>query len=400
MKIGVCCFEDDRDPEGGWASIDGSEATWVAGPQDLDSEVLWVTNLPYLTHRKLNLAAEGNVFDTQYFRTQIANIGVEMGIDHDLKALAEFCSMTFQRVHRLGKEHLDIDLSSPGYRYHKTASYSLIPDFARQQPTGTSTADILDAIKHSTQANQAMSGVQRPKGAQSVSLTFPRHSYGKWLLSLPLPSEQRWTVVKQRENSTKFGVENGKALRNTATVIDRLNTIGEKNALFLRVTVHSMDKFYKGFASFSAGEKYTRRWATLPEILELARYAKLSINGGYSCKLSTSPLVPEEIFGESDMSYARGLLIENAWSALACPITTQEGPRQTMLSAYLRAYDRIACGRAAAQLASEGFIVGSYSMGRVVIFLRPGEASRAAKKALEIGLMPPIGFLNSKGEAS
>ena len=395
MTIGVCCFENTNDPESGWASVEGQEAEWVNGIGDLNDQVLWVTNLPFLTHRKLNLASKGNIFDTQYFRTAIDNIGSEMGIQSDLKTLSEFCSREFKIVADMGEKYLDISLMNPGYRYHKTASYQLLPDYVRQQPSGINSADIIEAMNHSTQANQAMSGLKRPAGAQPVGLLFPRHVYGKWLLSLPMPGENKWKVVKQRENSTKFGVEGGKVLRNTASVLERLNEIGEKNALFLRVSVHSMDKFYQNFASFSAGEKYIRRWATLPEVLELARIAKISINGGYMCKLSESPIISDSIFGQSDMSFARGLLIENVISALASPVSNQNGSRQTMLSAYLRAYDRIACGRAAAKLASEGFVVGSYSMGRIVVFMRPGEGRRLAQKALEIGLMPPMGFLNS-----
>lgn len=399
MKIGVCCFDDIDDAESGWASVSGGDADRVSGPGDLSSNVLWVTNLPYFSHQKLNLRMSGNIFDEQYFRTKVSQIGVENGIESSPKELAEFCSRIFQKVAELGRSHFGIDLSSPGYRYHKTMSYGLIPDHARRQPEGRNSAEIMEAISHSTQANQAMSGVKRPSGSSAISLVFPRHAYGQWLLGLPLPIGTKWVTVKQKENSTKFGVEQGQKLRNTTAVVERLAGYGEKNAMFLRTRVLSMEPFYRNFAAFGSGEKIMRRWATLPEVLELSRYAKISIEGGYMCPLGAVEEVPSEVFGYSDMSYARGLLIENIWAALASPITVQSGSRRTALEAYLRAYDRIACGRAAAHMARRGFVVGSYSMGRVVVFLRPGEGERVAKAALDVGLLPPMGYLNSTEES-
>lgn len=399
MKIGVCCFDDTDDAESGWASVSGESAERVSGPSDLASNILWVTNLPYFSHQKLNLRMSGNIFDDQYFRTKVSQIGIENGIESDLKSLSEFCSGIFHKVVAMGAEHFGVDLSSPGYRYHKTMSYGLIPEHARRQPEGRNSAEIMEAISHSTQANQAMSGVKRPAGSSAISLVFPRQAYGKWMLELPLPVSSKWVTVKQKENSTKFGVEQGQRLRNTSAVVERLTSYGETNAMFLRTRVLSMEPFYRNFASFGSGEKIMRRWATLPEVLELSRYAKISIEGGYMCPLGDHDLVPEDVFGESDMSYARGLLIENVWAALASPVTVQSGAKRTVIEAYLRAYDRIACGRAAAHMARRGFVVGSYSMGRVVVFLRPGEGEKVARAALDIGLLPPMGYLNESEES-
>jgi len=394
VKIGVCCFDDINDAEYGWASISGGEAQRVSGPNELDSSIPWVTNLPYMAHKKLNMGASGNILDEQYFRTKISQIGLENGIDSDKRALAEFASLIFQKVADLGLEHFGIDMTSPGYRYHKTASYNMIPAYARNIPEDRNSAEIVEAIDHSTQANQAMFGVKRPKGSSAVSLGFPRQAYGKWILSQPLPAGGSWKKVRQKDNSTTFGFENGYKLRNTSAVLERLMEHGKNNAMFLRVQVRSMDPFYRNFAGFGAGEKDMRRWASLPEIIELSRYAKISIEGGYMCPLSSETIVDEAVFGDSDISYARGLLVENAWAALASPVTVQSGSRSTMIGAYMRAYDRIACGRIAASLARKGLVVGSYSMGRVVVFLRPGESQKIANTALEEGLIPPMGYLN------
>lgn len=394
MRVGVCCFDDVNDAASGWASIAGGEAQRIRGTGDLDGSVPWVTNLPYHVHRKFNLGATGNILDEQYFRTKLSQVGLENGLGSDKKRLAEFASTVFQKVAELGLTHFGMDLRSPGYRYHKACSYNLIPSYARNLPSDRNSAEIVEAINHSTQANQAMSGIKKPDGANAVSIGFPRQAYGHWLLSQPVPIASDWKTVRQKDNTTTFGHENGKRLRNTSAVLERLMEHGKNNAMFLRVQVHSMDNFYRHFASFGAGEQMMRRWASLPEIIELSRYAKISIEGGYMCPLTRDPLVDESIFGGSDISYARGLLVENAWAALASPVSVQSGSRSTVISAYLRAYDRIACGRVAASLARKGLVIGSYSMGRIVVFMRPGESERICRLALDEGLVPPMGYLN------
>ena len=404
IKIGVCCFDDVNDPEGGWASVAGDECYRVSGLSDLGSNLLWVTNLPYTSYKRLNLITSPHLFDTQFFRTSLDQIAKENGLEGEDQDLAEFCSMLFTKIANSGNDHFGVDLRSPGYRYHKLLSYSLIPDFARRRPDGRFSGDIFDAIQNSTQSNQAMTGVTQPGGSRAVSFLFPRGPYAKWILSQRYPSGSKWTEIKQKNDSAVFGFEDGRVIRSTASVVERLEELGKTNAVFLRVVVHSMDPLYQRFASFGASGSYGpsarqkhRRWATLPEVLEMSKYAKVEVKGGYMTPFHEGSLVEPAVLQTTGMSYATGLFLENAWVAMCSPISTQTGPTETMLGAYMRAYDRLACGRAAANFAKAGFVVGSYSVGRLIVFIRPGEEYQAAKHAFESGLLPPMSFMN-KGQ--
>lgn len=400
IKIGVCCFEDVNDASEGWASINGQESFRVSSYSDLQTNILWVTNLPYKQYKDLNLVTSPHIYDTQFFRTSLDQIAKENGL-YDEQEIAEFSSSIFSKLASLGDRFYDFDLSTPGYRYHKLLSYKLIPDFARKRPEGRFSGDIFESIQNSTQANQAMSGVKKPQGSNAVNFVFPRGSYARWLLSQKYPSGSKWTEIKQKNDSATFGFEDGKVIRSTHSVLDRLKDLGGKNALFLRVNVQSMDPFFQRFASFGASGQFGpsarqkhRRWATLPEIIELSKYSKLQIMGGYMTPLTDEPLIDPSVLEGSGMSYAHGLFLENTWAALCSPISTQTGSTETVIGAYMRAYDRIACGRAAARFAKAGFIVGSYSMGRLIVFVRPGEENSSAREAFSSGLLPPMSFMN------
>lgn len=401
IKIGVCCFEDVSDASSGWASINGSDCFRISGHSELQSDILWVTNLPYQHYKNLNLITAPHIYDTQFFRTSMEQIAKENGLDGDDQVLAEFCSSLFTKVANHGKDFFDFDLSTPGYRYHKLLSYKLIPDFSRKRPEGRFSGDIFEAVQNSTQANQAMSGVKKPQGSTAVNFVFPRGPYARWLLSQKYPAGTKWTEIKQKNDSATFGFEDGKVIRSTASVVDRLSDLGQDNALFMRLNVQSMDPFYQRFASFGASGSFGpsarqkhRRWATLPEVLELSKYAKVQIMGGYMTPFTEKQIIEPSVLQGTGMSYAHGLFLENTWAALCSPISTQSGSTETTLGAYMRSYDRIACGRAASRFAKAGFVVGSYSMGRLIVFVRPGEEVQAAREAFASGLLPPMSFMN------
>lgn len=392
MKVGVCCFDDLTSAESGWASINGSDPERVKGYGDLSSEALWITNLDYRTFRKLNLTQSPNIFDTQYFRSSLKNIAAENGLQGDNRKLCAFASRVFTRIAKMGRERLGVSLSSPGYRYTSILADRVIPSFARALPDSHRRNDILEATKQCTQANQAMMGKKAPQGSTAQPFIFPRSAYAKWLLELPYPVGSKWEEVKRASNETICGVQDGVAIKGTKAVLDRLTELSEKHAMFLRVSVISMDGFYRPFASFAAGSNHPRSWATLPEVLNLARYAKISIKGGYRLPIGQLDLAEKIGLEGQEYSYSRGLFAENAWVALSNSIYGSDN--FTAIGAYLRAYDRIACGRMAELFAGHNYVVGSFGTGRIMVYLRPGEMDTAGQFAFSNGLLAPYHMVN------
>lgn len=396
MDIGVCLFDDLTQAKGGWASIAGSSASRISAITELRTDVIWVTNLDYFSHRKLNLNRTPNIFDHQYFRSSLKLIASECGLLSSPEALVEFASSVFNRVTEIGNKEMGISLDEPSYRYFTSVANAVTPAFMRKRPDCENVIDLMNGIKQATQENQAMAGVKAQKGSLIKDFSFPRGAYARWLLTLPYPGSQGWEEIKKSNSGsdTIFGIEDGVQIRGTSAVLEKLKEWGQHNAVFLRVTVLGMESFYKQFASFGVGAKYPRRWAALPEILNMARYCKLSISGGYMTKLANLDFLSDLELDSKEYSYSRGIFLENLWVALANPINPSG--MHTAVGAYMRAYDRVACQRAAETFAEHEFRIGSFGSGRVMIYLGKQEDAMAKELSFVTGMNPPMSMISGE----
>lgn len=386
IKIGVCIFDDPKSPRSGYSSIDGSEPAYVAGYHELTNDILWVTNLEFPVFKELNLLRLRHLANAQYFRTSVRMLQVEYGIT-DQKALCQFLSKLFSRTARLGMDYFEANPANYNYRYHQALSSTIhIPGMV-EPIQGLDQNSTQLAIDHATQENQAMSGVKRPDRSSPVSFCFPRDAYAQWLLDRSYPVSNVWKSDNLNREFT-IGTRDGKKLALTDTFIKRYGEYFKNSAraTFLKIAVQSHEPTHRAFASFGAGSREPRVWATWPELLELLTYSVVTVYKSISTVGGRiSDFLPEYCKG-SGFSISDNLLFENLYVALASPINK----KNTALGAYLRAYDRAACGRAAEMFHNAGFCVGSYSSGRVVLLLPEGQRARASQMALAFGLVPPL----------
>lgn len=393
-KVGVCIFDDPTQVGYGWASIAGESAKRINGYGELRTDVLWVLNLSWKSMNILGLNRANHLYDEQFFRISLRQIGSELGISDDPEVFARNVSEILNRVASLGLDTLGISIDNPGYRYTTLIADRHLPDFCRKKPVGASAAAIMDATRQSTQENQAHLGRKAPHGSTVQAFSFPRGSYGRWMLSQPIPSCEHWKEFSLGGAETIIGMDEGHEIRGTKAVIERLLKQGEQNALFLNVNVHSVDRFFRPFSTFGAGSNYPRSWATLPEVLSLSRYAKISVTGGFMTPLRSNPIAEKVQLDINETSYSRSLLLENLWVALANQVSTTK--RHTPMGAYMRAYDRSVCQKAAEIFESYSYPVGSFGVGRVMVYLRAGEIAHASELALSNGIIPSISILQGR----
>lgn len=395
MKIGVCLFDEPSLGTSGWASIGGKQAFRISATSELRSDILWVTNVNYRIYRKLNLIQTPNVVDEQFFRTKLSTLIQEISASEDPSVLCQKAAEVLQRTADMGLNLLSVDALNCNYRYFTGLQDAILTPEMREQPYGMNALDVSEAIRQSTQENQAMSSQQTPRGSRAVPFAFPRGSYAKWLLSQKYPANNNWRPINARDGESIFGYESGAKIRGTAGVLEKLHALSENKAAMFRVAVLSVDPYYAGFAKFSAGTNgVIRRWATLPEIIEMSKYSKLAISGGYYTELADLNL-PDNIDVTSDeFSFSRGLFYENLWVALASSPYSRNAKNVSSVGAYMRAYDRIICGRAAASFSRYGFTIGSYGVGRLLVFMRTGEEKTAREIALNLGLIPQMKIMS------
>jgi len=390
IKIGVCWFDDPKLAESGWSSEGGAAAVRVSGINELRTDTVWVSNIDYRTYRNLNLNNLPYFRDAQFMRIGVDILAKELGLADNVPSLVEKIAEIFTRTSRLGFQRFGVKPQDESYRYQKLLAPHSLPEFAKSRPAGRFIDEVEQAFGEATQANQAMTGGQRPRGSQAYSFVFPRTSYAKWLLSQAVPGSNEWRKMKIE---TEFGVVNGEPVKGTKAVTAKLLKISEKHACLFRVNVIQMDSVYRDFATFGAGSRTPRNWATLPEVLAMSRYARIRITDGFMTDIG---IIPEELGTNvinDEFSFSRGLLTENQWVSIATPV---DGKIPTAISAYLRAYDRIACNKAAAKFHTNRLTVGSYGTGRVTVYVKKGEEEFASKVALNAGMLPPLSLMEGR----
>lgn len=385
--IGVCIFDDPKSARDGWASVAGEEGWRVTGYHELATDKLWVTNLDFPDFKALNLLRLKHLAQSQYFRTSIKMLQSEYGL-LEAKPLAGFLSALFNRVARLGDLHLGVEAHKFNYRYTQAVGARMDVPALRVPIQGLNPNEVQLIIDHATQENQAMTGVKKPERSQAVAFIYPRFAYSKWLLSQDFPLDSVWKkdkIGREWRIGTREGKPFAKANHEFIRMMDNY-CVNAKRSVFMRIAVLSQEPSHRSFATFGAGAKGPRVWAAYPEVLELMRYAEIAVYDSVSVassKLKDIPLVDTPQYSSS---ISAGLFLENLYCSLMAPVDKTN----TALGAYMRAMDRMACGRAAEQFHNAGFVVGSYSSGRIIVLVREGERERASQLAIKIGMIPPF----------
>lgn len=393
-NVGVCCFDDPSSPSDAWISINGSQAERIQGTSSFSSNVLWVVNLNYDQYKKNEFTQFRNVFDSQYFRISLKALSYELGLEDESSTFVQTASEILTKVAKLGRQYTNLQPGDCGYRYFRGLNDALLPRFARQRPTGPAAEDLEIAFKESTQYSQAMAGKKRPENSAAISFFFPRTAYAQWILGQDYPINSEWAPLKHtRVKPIRVGYEDNRLVGQTTAWRTRLEKLAETESALFKVNVCSLEQNHSTFASFGAGAFYGRSWVTMPEVLELSRYASLEIFEAYSTvsgKLNLDMVDINQI--ETEYSLSRGILLENIWTGLSQPIDTKKF--YTPLGAYMRAYDRIACGRAAEVFNQHNYSVGSYGTGSVVVYLTSSQLPKATAIANELGLLYPLTVSN------
>ena len=377
LSIGVVRFDDETALAGGWASFNGEPAFRIRSLGDLDTSKAWILDIGYPAYMAGQLYTVAHLRRMDFLRVKpkalLAELSVSSNPDEQLRILSGIYGKT---VDILAAKH-GFDPSTAEI----TAAHALREAWPSQRPSINPSLDdeLAEAMLESTQESQKASG-RSPAGSVSHVGCFPRSAFAAYLLSQPLPTQGSWSQVKIHGGSKTIGVHKGQAIRGSEEWLTKTSALAETSAIYLRVSVLSMPATYARYCAFGAGANHQRRWATLPEILHLAKFCKLEIGSGFRVDAASADYEPSDI----DPTISGGIAAEIEWVARSLPSTRGQG---SAVGAYLRAYDRIACAKAAANVINAGYTVGSYGTGRVYVYA--GKHDRTVADAmLGSGLLP------------
>jgi hypothetical protein len=395
-KVGICLFDDPTLGTGGWSSVSGMPAIRISDYGSLSTDVLWVTNLRFNAYKKLGLIKSHHIYDDQFFRTSLKLLMAELGLSNKPNEACSVISEVLQRVSALCENKLNFNMDACSYRLAPSIAASIVKPAWRTRPSGKHAAELAEAFKQATQQNQNAFAIVPPSGSQAMPFVASRAPYYKWLLEQKVPIGSTWRPIKQSTEEKVLGVEDGVEIKGTKSLIARLKEWSNDECYFFRIRVSSIEPFYRPFATFGHGSWEQRHWATLPEIIEMARYSKIVLSAGFKCDAGKLDL-PEGIIDDTkSYSYSYGIFLENVWNAIASPLYGSK--YHTPIAAYMRAYDRTMCVRMAEGFANFNCTVGSAGAGRVMVYVRPSEQKEILEFASENLLCPPLDLVRESFE--
>ena len=386
MSIAVALFDDTERMKEGYYSLEGGQPVRFSSIAELPQSAIFVTNIDFTSLRKTGLLNIPYVRDNMYFRTSIKHLCLEIGIEREsFPTQTQKLSALFSRTHKSLAQKIPIGF--PGYRITQGVSELLHSKVTQTHCMEHLNKSLSHIFSNATQTTQAQVGRYVPRGSQAFRFIFPRSAYAKYLLSLRLPTGTSWRNSKiafPAKVGIKSGVD-GRTMRS-------FTRLCETECGIARISDVQTDPYWSPIFLHGAcigNERPLRNWVTLPEMISMAEHSTFTIEEILTCDGFT----PKPIFDHSrlDYSHSDGLAAENIW------IGVSQSPQKkpTAATAYIHAYDRILCGKAAALFHANGLFVGSFSTGSVTLMLSPTEYESAVNIALKIGLLPPAFMLQS-----
>lgn len=393
-NLGVVIFDDPttHDPDGcnhGWACIYSDEPFEVEGTGDLSTSAYWWMNLNPQSAANHKLLRTPRFLDSSYLRTDLRSIARELGIsDKDGYEQVIVLSKIFHNVVKLAKHCFGFD-HLPRWSLSSGIAQAL------SLPHPEQPSEFENCFFAATQTYTECQRGSYDPDKKFVSFVLDRCSHADYILSKDLPSG---VFRSANEDQVKMPARDERA---EWLVKQELPIVVEYSLESIHPVYNPLVNYGAGAGVMSAGgigaggtSFNHRRFCTLPELASMNLLAE-SVNIG---KILVDTTIPTKRFdlpfapGDFPISFSAGLLAESIWVALGRSPVTGRLERNSPVTAWIHALDRMRCLAKAALAKDAGFEVVSYGYGRVVLALNDSQHEAALTFAREQKMIPPIGF--------
>lgn len=412
MQIGVAFFDDPEflDPDErpcGWFSVAGSDSRRFAYPEELATDVVWVTNADYGKFTARKLFQVPNLRNASFLGSTITGICSDLRLSSDEMRIDEALpqvSRVVDRVWRLlieayGRESVTI-----------AGSFSLSSGLRNLlMPEGVSPVKEFD-LKWALQGGyQKYSKCNPGKPPTFVKgrLRYPsvrknRLAHVREVLETPIPAGQPMYLSADRIG--------GSASR-------RLDWLYGLNQPFLvRATITGMDQDAAPILGFNAmraetGGMLPREWMTSTEAIILDSYSTVTVHGAWIwpevSDLSMRLRLPASLTQDAwmELSYSAQIASEIHLGALtAVPRRSAAkggGLEVSPMATWLAATDRLLSFEMAKACLDEGLTPVGYGTGMVVLRLHSSEDESTLNSLVrDAGWVFPLPFaeVEAQGE--
>lgn len=386
--IGIMIYDNPKECGAGYASIDGSEPTYVRQPEDLANNVIWVTNADFQQFFALGHRNVHNLRGNSFLRTQLHQIASDLGLDLNGANAYEAAPVLSKIVSRVFKLIADCYEWKNG----EIASADSLQDniksrFPRDQYV-TNNPSLERALLAAFQTDSLVTKPHFNPNSVFLTLRMNRLTHAQKVMSCPLPDDA-WEFFHED--------------RLPASQRERLALCLESGRPVLaevELDMSRADSEYAQLAAFGkkqASRMELRKWVSHPELIWLTRVTPLNIKSIYMSAGYRAPhekvKLPARLTEDPLMrlSYSAGLLAENHWVSLASDEYMKMFKKKmlTARAVWLRASDRALCFMIARRAHDEGFNVTGYGAGGIRIQVSRSELFRVVSFAIENQLVSP-----------
>ena len=388
--FGCVLFDSQDMPGPGWACIsDGatpSKPIRIASTGDLDTDIVWVSNLNFQSIRQARLNTHAKIRREDFFRGSLYQLASELGFrlhEDPLNAIAVIAILV-GRTMRAGQSLYGLPL------LQETLKDSLLVKIrARDSKSGNHLSPsgppvLQSALEQAFQARQKCEG-RIPRGTQTIAFRWPRAEYARLLMGYPIPSGE-WEYAEFPSNVPDH------------LMYDKLIEIANERPVLCRVAIRDVEPDFQTLFSFG-NEHSQRLWAPVHEVAALARHAKIKVKDMFVAarherlgEIDALRLPTHEAGAIDQVSLSAGLLYENHWVGLASKQYVRAAQKSTVspLAVWLRAWDRLLCFKAAIAFHQAGHHVTSYGIGAVNVALWPQHYRAAVDLASSLNMAAPL----------
>jgi hypothetical protein len=375
----------------GWASVAGTEAVRFDKLTDLPSDVVWITNLDFTSHRSNELHHSPNFVPSYFLRTDIAQVAAEIGAhqDHErVSVIVQALSEVFARTMRLSERYFGAK-EIPGNQNKKLENAIGGAIGRRTQPIDASLNTVMQQA-HMTRCQ--VLGQPAPREWWQCTLRRNRYTHAYDVLDTAVPSTNNWEYLDASKLPASRRDRLAWAIDNPLPVVAKVR-VSDGRGLEAMVT---------SFGGKKRGDQ-PREWVCGPELFWLSKYYNtVEIDAAYVCndgyvlleELARFPAANEF----SLTSVSLGLLVENF---LALMLEAYESPSKALIfyphAVWYAAMDRFFMFLHAYQLVrassygqlNAGFRIVSYGMGNIQVAAPHEKIDELTDIAASVGLEVP-----------
>jgi hypothetical protein len=389
MVYGFALFDNTQLPKEGFASIAGRKPRRIESIGDLDSDIIWISNLNFNESFDANINRSPKMRRNDFLRVPIQRLAREIGVnlvdnpEHGVALISEAINRLMTKASQV----------YGFYRPEDTLRNTLEKILLNKNSDFENQTVAQQALNNAFQSFQPCYG-NIPQGVQNVQFRWSRTHFANTILRMPYPKGE-WSVYQGRLP------EKNKDRGKSSDMYDFLEDLGNSQPALCKIKVANISPEVDELLDFTYGTE-CREWMPIHEVIKLAEYAVVNIKNILVCEKYTTAKeegldLPDE-GPVSDLSLSYGLLAENMWLSISSKQKTLRAGRHTewvsARAVWLRAWDRVICLDAALEFKSQNFHVSSYGLGSVNLLVWPELFGGAIDTALSLKMSPPIWLLD------